>query len=173
VVETVVPEPNDIYISAAANSDIVFVGGNTYIWAMGPDGHRHRHFYGHGDRRVEVFRRRENLRSVAGPRAAHASHPLHQVPPPARYAAHDHGHGHHADDAHRAHQLRVASASGHAHPAQQRLASNNQVHQTVAHGKPAPAQSQTLRAASTGNAGVHHRPEPNISATKTDTPSRS
>jgi hypothetical protein len=174
VVETVVPEPNDIYISVAANSDIVFVGGNTYIWAVGPDGQRHRHFYGHGDRRQEVFRRRENLRSVAGPRSGHPpGHPLGHPPahPPVHYAALDHGH--HADDAHRAHQLPVKSANGHGPIPQHHLMANNQAHQTVAHGKGVPAQNQAFRAASTGNSTMHRKPEPRISAMKSDAPSRS
>ncbi|MGA9916677.1 MAG: hypothetical protein WBR17_29480, partial [Paraburkholderia sp.] len=32
VVEQVVPEPNNVYISGAANGDVVFVGDSTYIW---------------------------------------------------------------------------------------------------------------------------------------------
>ncbi|WP_413195699.1 hypothetical protein [Pararobbsia alpina] len=76
--EQVVAEPNDVYISAALDSDIVFVGGSTYIWVTGSDGHRHRHFYAHGDRRQEIFHRRDNLHSVMAHRGG---------PPPAHYSA--------------------------------------------------------------------------------------
>jgi hypothetical protein len=105
MVEQVVPEPNDAYISVAAKSDIVFVGGDTYIWVTGSDGRRHRHFYGHGDRRLEVVRRRENLRSVAAPHRGH----------PATHAtAYPSGHPH--NEAHRPQPLRVKSVPPHAQP---------------------------------------------------------
>ncbi len=64
VVEEVMPDPNDEYVTAASDNDVVFIGGSTYIWVTGPDGQRHRHFYGNGDRRREVLLRRDNLRSV-------------------------------------------------------------------------------------------------------------
>ena len=113
VVEQVVPEPNDLYISIAANSDIVFVGGSTYIWVTGPDGRRHRHFYGHGDRRLEVYRRRENLRSVAAPRAGH---------PATRSTTYQAGHP--RNDAHRPQPLRVKAMPPHDHPSQPHMVSN-------------------------------------------------
>jgi hypothetical protein len=161
VVEQVVPEPNDIYVSGAANSDVVFVGGSTYIWVTGPDGRRHRHFYGHGDRRLEVFHRRANLRSVAPPRLGH----------PAMHVA-GHEYGHPPDDARRPQQVRVKGATGHGHPPQHQIALNDQTHQSARHGQHAPKQNQIVRAASAGNSGSRHRPEPNISAAKSEAPPR-
>jgi hypothetical protein len=127
MVEQVVPAPNDAYIVAAARSDIVFVGGSTYIWVTGPDGRRHRHFYGHGDRRIEVYRRRENLRSVAPPRLGH---------PTPHYAAHEEGHAGRA--AHRPQQVRVKGSPAHGHPPQHHVAFNNQTHQSAQHSQNVP-----------------------------------
>lgn len=64
VEEAYQPMPNDVYISAVVDSDVVIVGGNTYIWVVGPDGKRHRHFYAHGDHRQDVFHRRDELHTV-------------------------------------------------------------------------------------------------------------
>jgi hypothetical protein len=64
VEETYQPMPNDIYISTVVDQDVVFIGGNTYIWVVGPDGVRHRHFYAHGDHRKDVFHRRDQLHKV-------------------------------------------------------------------------------------------------------------
>lgn len=58
------PMPDDIYISTVTDRDVVFFGGDTYIWVIGPDGMRHRHFYAHGDRRGDVFHRRDELHRV-------------------------------------------------------------------------------------------------------------
>ncbi len=72
-----VPEPQDAYISVALDSDVVFASGNTYIWFVGPDGHRHRRLYGHGDLRGEVLHRRATLHAVM---AHHDGHlPMQQV----------------------------------------------------------------------------------------------
>lgn len=104
VQEQVVSEPNDIYVAAALDSDIVFAGGNTYIWITGPDGHRHRHLYGHGDRRQEIFRRRDNLHSVMAHRGA---------PPPMRDARAMQNHRLEAirrDQLHREEEARLARA---------------------------------------------------------------
>jgi hypothetical protein len=105
VQEQIVAGPNDVYISAALDTDIVFEGGSTFIWFVGPDGHRHRHFYGHGDHRQEIFRRRDNLRSVAH-RAG---------PPPMHVMAHD-PHGRldaiRRDQIRHEQQARMASAHG-------------------------------------------------------------
>ncbi|RQH04465.1 hypothetical protein [Paraburkholderia dinghuensis] len=82
-----VPEPHDAYISVALDSDIVFAGGNTYIWYLGHDGRRYRHFYGHGDLRGEVMHRRANLRLVMTHHDGHL--PMQKVqmaPPPTRHA---------------------------------------------------------------------------------------
>jgi hypothetical protein len=46
VAEEVVPEANDAYVSASDNGDVEFFRGSTYIWTKGPDGRRHRNFYG-------------------------------------------------------------------------------------------------------------------------------
>lgn len=164
MVEQVLPEPNDVYISAAANSDIVFVGGSTYIWVTGPDGLRHRHFYGHGDRRAEIYHRRENLRSVGAPR------PLHPAP---RYVAHTNGHA--PVGAHRLRTLQAKGGAEHAQTPQRKLASNNpphQAHQPGQQSQHAARQNPGVRTVSTGNAGVHHRPAPTLPATKSDAPAR-
>jgi hypothetical protein len=58
------PMPNDIYISTVVDRDVVFIGGSTYIWVVGPDGVRHRQFYAHGDHRQDVFHRRDELHRV-------------------------------------------------------------------------------------------------------------
>jgi|GEM_PF-5520720 len=60
-----VPGPFDVFVTAAAPADIVFVGGATYIWSVDPYGHRVQHLYGYGDRRAELFRRQEELHRVA------------------------------------------------------------------------------------------------------------
>ncbi|SEI67314.1 hypothetical protein [Paraburkholderia diazotrophica] len=72
-----VSAPSDVYIAGVMDRDVVFVGGDTYLWVVGPDGRRHRHFYAHGDRRAEVFRRREHLRAEMAHRGGHA--PSHAV----------------------------------------------------------------------------------------------
>ena len=77
VEEAYVPAPTDIYIAAATDHDVVFVGGDTYIWMVDADGHRHRHFYGHGDRRQDVFHRRDDLHSVMARHDGHLpDHPV-------------------------------------------------------------------------------------------------
>lgn len=65
------PMPNDSYVSAVADADVVIVGGDTYIWVAGPDGIRHRRFYAHGDHRQDVFHRREELHRVMVNHAGH------------------------------------------------------------------------------------------------------
>jgi hypothetical protein len=64
VEEAYQPMPNDVYISAVADRDVVIFGGDTYIWVVGPDGLRHRHFYAHGDHRADVLHRRDELHHV-------------------------------------------------------------------------------------------------------------
>jgi hypothetical protein len=61
VEEAYQPMPNDVYVSTVVDKDVVFVGGSTYIWVVGPDGVRHRRLYAHGDHREDVFRRRDEL----------------------------------------------------------------------------------------------------------------
>ena len=70
-VQTYVPGPYDPYIAVAVDTDVVLVGGDTYIWVVGPGGRRERHFFGHGDLRQEVFRRREALRVVMHQHGGH------------------------------------------------------------------------------------------------------
>ena len=82
-----VPEPHDAYISVALDTDVVFVGGDTYIWYVGHDGHRYRHLYGHGDLRHEVFHRRAQLRLVMAHHQGHLPmQQVHAAAPPARGA---------------------------------------------------------------------------------------
>jgi hypothetical protein len=64
VEEVYQPMPNDVYITGVVDHDVVFVGGETYIWVVGPDGVRRRRFYAHGDHRADVFRRRDELHRV-------------------------------------------------------------------------------------------------------------
>ncbi|TCG04285.1 hypothetical protein BZM27_42050 [Paraburkholderia steynii] len=86
-----VSAPSDVYIAGVIDRDVVFVGGSTYLWVVGPDGKRHRHFYARGDRRAEVFRRREHLRVEMAHRGGHP--PVHAAMPPRRdeHRAHSHG----------------------------------------------------------------------------------
>jgi hypothetical protein len=138
-----VPEPHDAYISVALDSDIVFVGGNTYIWYVGHDGRRYRHFYGHGDMRAEVMRRRANLRLVM---AHHDGHLPMQKPP---MAAQSEKRAMAARPAHptQAHQSAPAHQAHQPHVAQQA----HQPHQPPS-GKPAPAANRT--------ADANHRVQP-------------
>lgn len=161
VVEQVVPEPNDVYISAAANSDVVFVGGSTYIWVTGPDGQRHRHFFGRGDRRREVFRRRENLRSVTTQRPAQ---------PPTRYAGYEYGHQ--RQGMHQLQPTHTANTHGHDYPPQRHLPFNDQAHHPDQYRQSASRQNQSLREASANHSQLR-RPEPDIPATKAETPRKS
>jgi hypothetical protein len=135
-----VPEPHDAYISVALDSDIVFVGGNTYIWFVGHDGRRYRHFYGHGDMRAEVMRRRANLRLVM---AHHDGHLPMQKP---QMAAQSDKHAMAARPAHPA-QARQAAPAHQPHPSKQA----HQPHQPPS-GKPAPAANHT--------ADANHRVQP-------------
>jgi hypothetical protein len=151
VVEELVPETNDAYISAAVNADIVFVGGSTYIWAIGPDGHRHRHFYGHGDRRREVFARRDNLRSVTVHRTGH---------PPANYANRDAARR--REDAHRQQLAHGGPPHGPAHPSRDHLSASNPPHHNDPHHQPDPKTSHPVREVSVQRDGSRHRPESGV-----------
>lgn len=170
-----------MYISAAANADIVFVNGSTYIWAIGPDGQRHRHFYGHGDRRHEVFARRDNLRSVNAHRSGH---------PPANHAAYaSHDAQHHREEAHRhdlAHRsephnvaqqprdhvaaktARIANAANAANTANTTNATNatnatnTQPHPADPHHHVDPKQNHSVREVSVDHNGPRHHPEPGV-----------
>lgn len=59
------PAPNDKYIAVASDQDIEVSGGNTYVWATDPNGHRHRVLYGRGDQRAQLQARRAQLQRVA------------------------------------------------------------------------------------------------------------
>lgn len=83
-----VAAPNDVYISTMVDRDVVFVGGATYIWFVGPDGMRHRHFYGHGDLRSDVFHRRDELRIVMAHHEGHLPMPGHDHPFPGHLVGH-------------------------------------------------------------------------------------
>lgn len=83
-----IPAPNDVYISSVVDRDVVFVGGVTYIWFVGPDGVRHRHYYGRGDLRADVFHRREELRIVMAHHEGHLPMPGHDHPFPGHGVGH-------------------------------------------------------------------------------------
>lgn len=66
------PVPTDLYVANVVDTtDVIFVSGNTYVWVVGPDGHRVRHFYAHGDHRDEVFHRRDDLHRVMEQHGGH------------------------------------------------------------------------------------------------------
>lgn len=79
-----VPQPYDAYVSVALDRDVVYVGGSTYIWITGPDGHRHRRYYGRGDLRGEVLHRRGELRAVMAHNDGHL--PMQHAREPDRHA---------------------------------------------------------------------------------------
>ncbi len=127
-----VAAPGDVYIAGIADRDVVFVGGSTYLWVVGADGRRHRQFYARGDRRAEVFRRREHLRvemarhgghppgHAMAPhhdehRPQHAGRPAYAHQPPHRPQHGDGSHVGHADAGHRPQPgtTRVAEQRGH------------------------------------------------------------
>ncbi|WP_091996647.1 hypothetical protein [Paraburkholderia lycopersici] len=120
-----VPQPYDAYVSVALDRDVVYAGGSTYIWITGPDGHRHRHYYGRGDLRGEVRHRRAELHVVMAHNEGHLPMQRARMAEPARVrvAMQPHGappHGyrppHEAHEAHRAPPApgRNASASANA-----------------------------------------------------------
>lgn len=118
-----VPQQNDAYVSIVLDRDVVFVGGYTYLWIVGADGHRHRHLYGRGDLRGEVLHRRAELRTVMarneghlpmqharmGPpgQRVHVTMQPHAMPPPGGrpqpQAAHSHAPAHETPMAHDGH----------------------------------------------------------------------
>ncbi|WP_239483111.1 hypothetical protein [Paraburkholderia sp. C35] len=76
------PLPTDNFVAVVAERDVTIVGGDTYIWVVGPDGQRHRHFYAHGDHRAEVFHRQEELHRVMANHGGHLpDHPVVAHPP--------------------------------------------------------------------------------------------
>jgi hypothetical protein len=113
VEEAYQPTPDDIYVSTVVDGDVVFVGGNTYIWVVGPDGVRHRHFYAHGDHREDVFHRRDALHKVM---MSHGGHlPDHAI---AAHGPVDHSGGPGRPGAiAQNHPMRVAHAAAQSKPA--------------------------------------------------------
>ncbi|RAR66068.1 hypothetical protein C7401_103375 [Paraburkholderia unamae] len=90
-----VPQQYDAYVSVALDRDIVYTGGSTYIWIVGSDGHRQRHYYGHGDLRGEVLHRRSELRVVMAHNEGHLPmQRVHMAEPPARVRVTMQPHGH-------------------------------------------------------------------------------
>jgi hypothetical protein len=129
-----VPEPHDAYISVALDSDIVYTGGNTYIWYVGQDGRRHRHYYGRGDLRGDVMHRRANLRIVMAHHEGHLPmQKVHMAPRPARHAAP--GRSAHFPQQREAHRPPQAHEAHRGHPAPQ-------AHQSQ-HGKPGQTPNRT------------------------------
>lgn len=66
-----VPGPYDPYISVALDSDIVYIGGSTYVWTTDAGGHRVRHLMGLGDMRAELMHRRAELHQVMREHGGH------------------------------------------------------------------------------------------------------
>jgi hypothetical protein len=58
------PNPFDVYITNVAPADVVYLHGDTFIWAIDASGHRYQRFYAHGDHRQEIFHRRDELHRV-------------------------------------------------------------------------------------------------------------
>ncbi|WP_321817144.1 MULTISPECIES: hypothetical protein [unclassified Paraburkholderia] len=135
-----VPEPHDAYVSVALDRDVVYVGGMTYIWFVGPDGQRHRHYYGRGDLRGEVFHRRAELRNVMAHHDGHLPMQQHAfVEPPPR-----------APHGPRVHVEMVSRPGGHGAP--------RPMPRAETHPQPHPhARSETRQA-------QHHAPAPSRNA---------
>ena len=55
------PDVYDPYVYNAAPADVIYLNGDTYIWAVDGYGRRYRRFYRHGDYRREVYHRQEML----------------------------------------------------------------------------------------------------------------
>jgi hypothetical protein len=58
------PNPFDVYITGVGPSDVVYLNGDTFIWAVDGNGRRYQRFYAHGDRRSEVMNRHAELQRV-------------------------------------------------------------------------------------------------------------
>jgi hypothetical protein len=66
-----VPGPYDAYITNVALADVVFYRGDTFLWVEDANGRRYRRFYAHGDRRAEVFHRRDELHHAMARNGGH------------------------------------------------------------------------------------------------------
>jgi hypothetical protein len=146
--EELIPERNDVYIAAATDRDVVYLGGDTYIWVTDADGQRRRHFYAHGDRRREVFHRRDNLRSTMVSRR--------EVPPVARYAGEDHR----RKEPHHQEPMRAAAAHEHRRESGRHMAANERGHHPHAPHQSAQRQNRPVREAAAENPHAPHRPAP-------------
>jgi hypothetical protein len=145
--EELMPERNDVYIAAATDHDVVYLGGDTYIWVTDADGRRRRHFYAHGDRRREVFHRRDNLRSTMVSRR--------EVHPVARHAGEDR-----RKEPHHQEPTRAAATHEHRHEPSRHMAANERGHLPDAPRQPAQRQNHPVREAAAENPGAAHRPAP-------------
>ncbi|HEV3429487.1 MAG TPA: hypothetical protein VG320_16560 [Paraburkholderia sp.] len=141
-----VPEPHDAYVSVALDRDVVVIGGMTYIWFVGPDGQRHRHYYGRGDLRAEVFHRRAELRNVMAHHDGHLPMQNAYVAPPPMRATPPHA---------RVHVEMVARPGGAPHPMPRAVANARP------HPHPEQRQAQHHVPAPTRNAADHGHRLPN------------
>ncbi len=139
-----VPQPYDAYVSVVLDRDVVYAGGSTYIWIVGPDGHRQRRLYGRGDLRGEVLHRRAELRVVMARNEGHLPMQHARVPESQRvhvtmqpHGAPPHGMPPHGNR---------PQPGGHA-----------PVH-TAAH-RPPPAPNRNQNANASANAGHHRHPD--------------
>ena len=65
------PNPFDVYITNVGPADVVYLHGDTFIWGIDGNGRRYQRFYAHGDRRADVFRRRDELHRVMARNGGH------------------------------------------------------------------------------------------------------
>jgi len=65
------PAPFDVYITNAQPADVIYLHGDTFIWAVDGNGRRYQRFYAHGDRRAEVLGRRDELQRVRARNGGH------------------------------------------------------------------------------------------------------
>jgi Zn-finger nucleic acid-binding protein len=72
------PNPADVYIANVGPADVVYLNGDTFVWSIDGNGRRYRQFYAHGDRRGEVFGRRDELHRVMARNGGHL--PGHEEP---------------------------------------------------------------------------------------------
>ncbi|MGF6595741.1 hypothetical protein P3T23_000448 [Paraburkholderia sp. GAS448] len=146
--EELMPERNDVYVATATDRDVVYLGGDTYIWVTDAGGRRRRQFYAHGDRRREVFHRRDNLRSaMVSPREVH---------PVVRHAGDDH----HREEPHHREPMRAAATDEHRHEPGRHMAANERGHHPDTPHQSAQRPNHPVREAAAENPGAAHRPAP-------------
>jgi len=66
-----VPNPYDAYLVNISPTDLMFMGGNTYIWVTDASGNRTQQFYGAGDHRQELMNRSGELQRAAAQNGGH------------------------------------------------------------------------------------------------------